>query len=267
VKKAKKIAKDLKIKFKEIDFSKKHLEIIKSPKYGYGSSMNPCIDCHALMLKFAKNIIKKEKADFVVTGEVLGERPMSQNRKALELLEKESSLTGFLLRPLSAKLLKPTIAEKQGLIDRSKLFDISGRSRKRQLALAKKFKIKNYLTPSGGCLLTDLEFGKKLKDLFKIYPLCAGNDIELLKLGRHFLENKTKIIVGRNLQENLKIKKLARKNDILIELKKYPGPFTLIRNYGRGKILNKVLEKAEKLTKYYSLKAREKKDVEFEIIY
>lgn len=279
VEKAKETAKDLKIKFKEIDFSKEHLQIIKNPKHGYGSSMNPCIDCHTLMLKIAKKMLTKEKADFVATGEVLGERPMSQNKNALDLIEKESSLTGYLLRPLSAKLLKPTIPEIKGLIDRKKLLDISGRSRKKQLSLVKKFKIKNFLFPAGGCLLTDPGFGKRLKDLFKIYPWCEGNDIEFLKIGRHFWMDKTKIIIGRNHQENLKIKKLAQKGDILIELKKYPGPITLIRNYGDDKInlhnpaslgapapkFDEILKKAKKLTKYYSLKAREEKDVEFKI--
>jgi tRNA U34 2-thiouridine synthase MnmA/TrmU len=280
---AQKSAKENGLKLKVIDFSKEHLKIVKKPNFGYGSSMNPCLDCHILMLKKAKELMKKNShgririsrgqrlseryshADFVATGEVLGERPMTQNKKALELVEKESSLSGYLLRPLSAKLLKETIPEKKGLIDREKLLDIQGRSRRRQIELAKEFKIKFYPTPAGGCLLTDPEFGKRLKELLKNYSKFTDNDVELLKLGRHFWEGRAKIVVGRNHQENLKIEKLAQKKDILIEMKNYPGPTTLIRSYG-GKFSKEILEKAKNLTKFYSKKARDKKDVEFKII-
>ncbi len=261
-----KSAKEIGLKLKIFDFSKEHLKTVKKPKFGYGKSINPCLDCHILMLKKAKEIMKSEKFDLVATGEVLGERPMSQNKKALELLERESSLKGYLLRPLSAKLLNPTILEKKGLIDREKLLDIRGRSRKKQIELAKKFKIKWYPTPAGGCLLTDLEFGKRLKDLLETYPKFNGNEIELLKLGRHFWQRKIKIVVGRNHQENLKLKDLARGKDILIEMENYPGPTTLIRNYNKvKKIPEKTLEKAKFLTKFYSTQARGKKNVKFKI--
>ena len=263
---AKKAARALNIPIKIIDLSKEHLNLVKKPKYGYGKGMNPCIDCHILMLKKAKQIMLKEKFDLVATGEVLGERPMSQNLKSLKLIEKKSGLKGYLLRPLSAKLLEPTIPEKKGLIERKKLLDISGRSRKRQLKLAKKFKIKSYPSPAGGCLLTDLEFSKRLKDLFEKYPRCQGNDIELLKLGRHFWQNKVKIIVGRNEEENKKIRKLAKRGDVLVEMQNYPGPLTLVRSYSGKKIDPKVLEKARFLTKYYSTKSRQKKDVKFKIL-
>ena len=264
---AEKTAKKLGIKLRVVDFSKEHLKMVKRPKYGYGKAMNPCLDCHILMLKQAKKIMEQGKFDWVATGEVLGERPMSQNRRALELVVKESSLKGYLLRPLSAKLLKETIAEKKGWLKREKLLNISGRSRKKQIALAKRFKIKRYPTPAGGCLLTDLEFGKRLKELFQKYPKCDGNDIEFLKYGRHFWpfgKLRVKIIVGRDEEENKKIKRLVQKKDILIEMKNYPGPMTLIRNYGRSKkVPKRTLEKAKSLTQYYSTKARDKKDVEF----
>jgi len=250
---------------KVVDFSKEHLRMVKNPKYGYGKSVNPCIDCHALMLKKAKGIINREGFDLVATGEVLGERPMSQNLKALKTVEEQSSLKGYLLRPLSAKLLEPTVPEEKGIIDRSKLFDISGRSRKRQMELAKRWGIKKYPQPAGGCLLTDLEFGKKLKELFEINPRCDGNDVELLRYGRHFIQGKTKIIVGRNQEENDKIKKLARKGDILVEMKNYPGPLTLIRNYSKNKINQKFIKKAEDLTQYYSTKTRDIEGVKFKI--
>ncbi len=268
-------ARNLKIPIKIIDFSKEYLKMVKSPKHGYGKSMNPCIDCHILMLEKAKEIMDKEKYDFVATGEVLGERPMSQNKNSLNLIEKESGLRGYLLRPLSAKLLKPTIPEKKGLINREQLFDISGRSRKRQIALARKWKIKWYPTPAGGCLLTDLGFGKRLKELLKIYPECSKNDIKLLKLGRHFCfvlsspkgegGGWAKIIVGRDEGEDNQIKKLAKKKDILIEMENYPGPRILLRNYSCGIISPRLIKKAEDLTKYYSTKSRGKKDVKFKI--
>ena len=265
---AKKAAKKIKLPLKVIDFSREHLKIVKNPKHGYGKAINPCIDCHILMLKTAKEIMKKEKLSFVATGEVLGERPMSQNKRALGLIEKESGLKGYLLRPLSARLLETTIPEKMGLVDREKLLDIFGRSRKRQIALARKYKIKNYPAPAGGCLLCDIEFSKRLRELLKIYPRCNGSDIELLKLGRHFWFNKTKIVVGRNEEENKKIKKLKKKRDILIEMKNYPGPLTLVRDYNASmlrSIEQDILEKAKKLTQYYSTKARRKKNVEFKI--
>jgi len=253
---AKKAAKQLKIKLKIIDFSEEHLAMVKTPKYGYGKAINPCLDCHILMLKKAKEIAGMGKFDLVATGEVLGERPMSQNKQALESVEKESSLKGYLLRPLSAKLLKPTILEKKELIDRSKLLNISGRSRKRQIALAKKWGIKEYPTPAGGCLLTDLQFGERLKELLSHWPDCQGNDALLLKLGRHFWVNDNKIIVGRNKEENEEIKKLAQKGDILIEPKDFPGPTILIRT--KTKILEESLIKAKDLLIKYSPKLKKR---------
>ncbi len=257
---AKKAAKSLGINIMIEDFSKEHLEMVKNPKYGYGKTMNPCIDCHALMLKKAKIIMEKEGFDFIATGEVLAQRPMSQNKKALKIVEQESGLLGRLIRPLSAKLLKKTVLEDKGLVDREKLLDISGRSRQRQMALAKKKKIKEYPSPAGGCILTDSEFSKKLKDLFIIYPFCQSNDIKLLRIGRHFWQGRNKIIIGRNEQENLKIKELVQNKDILIELQDYSGPLTLVRNYGckKQEDKEKAINKAKYLTKYYSPKAREK---------
>ena len=279
---AKNLAKSLKIPLKVIDISKEHLKTVKKPKYGYGKAMNPCIDCHILMLKKAKEIMIKRKFDFVATGEVLGQRPFSQNWKFLKLIEKESSLKGRLLRPLSAKLLEKTIPEEIGLINRERLLDISGRSRKKQLKLAKSRKISGFSTPAGGCLLTDSEFSKKLKKLFKIkYANSLGekahtnndeNDISLLKIGRHFFERNCQIVIGRNEEENKKIKKLAclsgrqaRKRDILIEMENYPGPLTLLRKYKKEKIPKKILDRAKNLTQYYSTKSRGKKDIKFNL--
>lgn len=221
---------------------KEFLNIIKKPKFGHGSCINPCIDCRIFMLKKAKEIMKKEKADFVATGEVLGERPMSQRKNILFLVERESKLEGKLLRPLSAKLLPKTIVEEKGLIDRNKLFDIQGRSRKKQIELAKKFKIK-YPTPAGGCLLTDENFAKKLRDLFKYKKNIKGEDVELLKIGRHFRVGKDKIVVGRNEEEN---KKLEKFKGIKLEPVDFPGPTVILQG--------KNIKKAKELLLKYSKK-------------
>lgn len=248
---AEKAAKHLKIKLKTVDISDEHLKMVKSPVYGYGKNANPCIDCHLMMLKKAKEIIRlsDSRTHFVATGDVLGERPMSQNKGALELLEKKSELTGYLLRPLSAQLLEPTFLEKNRMVDRSRLLDISGRSRKKQMALAESFGIKDYPTPSGGCLLTNPEFSKKLKELFKFWPNCVGNDVKLLKFGRHFWVKDALVVVGRNEGENEEIKKLSLEKDIVMEPDS-PGPTILIRS--KGKISKKSLEKAEELMVKYS---------------
>lgn len=266
---AKKAAQELGIELKVIDFSKEHFKIVKSPKYGYGKNLNPCIDCHLLMVKQAYKIMKKEKFDFIATGEVLGERPMSQNKKALQIIAKESGAQKYLLRPLSAKLLDPTDPEKKGLVKREKLFSINGRSRKYQIALAKKWKINWYPNPAGGCLLTNPEFSLKLKILLKNVQRISKSDLELLKMGRHFWEDKYRIIIGRDRKENKKLKGFKEKGDILIEMKNYPGPTGLIRHYGRfnkNKNLFSLAEKrAKDLVKFYSTKARDAEDVEFEV--
>jgi tRNA-specific 2-thiouridylase len=255
--KPKTMAKNISLKLNIIKLGDDYLRIIKKPKFGRGKNMNPCLDCRIFMLKLAKNFVKLKKFDILVSGEVLGQRPMTQNRKSFNFIEKKSGLSEKILRPLSAKKMPETIYEKNGLVDRKKLFDFQGRSRKSQMALAKKRGIKNYPTPSGGCLLTEEKFSDRLKELFEKYPRCKIKDAELLKFGRHFWEGKTKIVVGRNNEENKKIKKLARVNDILLELKKIPGPITLIR----GKKNKKILEKAKKLTIRYANKADENSEV------
>ncbi len=253
-------ARRLKLKLRKVDFSKKQFELVKNPRYGYGKNFNPCIDCRLLMLKKAKKIMKKENCDFIATGEVLGERPMSQNKNSLELVEKKSSLQGLLLRPLSAKLLPPTMAEKNKLVERNKLFDISGRGRFRQLALAKKYKLAGFPSPAGGCLLTDPAFSKRLGKLLEKKSDPALSDLKLLKLGRHFWQGNVLIVVGRNEEENRKIRKIASENDILTELKNITGPLTLIRG---KKISDETIKKAQKLTAHYSTRARGKKDLKF----
>jgi tRNA U34 2-thiouridine synthase MnmA/TrmU len=262
---ARKAAEKLGIELKIVDFSKKHFEMVKNPKYGYGKNMNPCIDCHTLMLKCAKEIMIKQGFDFVATGEVLGERPMSQNKQSLKLIEKNSGLAGYLLRPLSAKLLEPTKVEINGLVDREKLLSISGRSRKIQLALAKKWKIDWFPTPSGGCLLTESQFSDKLRNLIKHCSNPELDDIELLKIGRHFWRNNTEIVVGRDHKDNLTLRKIKKESDIILEIKEVVGPTTLIRSH-KGKITSVAIEKAKQLTKFYTPKAKGRTKISFSVI-
>ena len=264
---AEKSAQVIGLSLKIVDFSKEHLEVVKNPEYGYGKAINPCIDCHLLMLKKARDIMVKQGFDFVATGEVLGERPMSQNQKAMELIERESGLEGYLLRPLSAKLLEQTIPEKKGWVDREKLSAIKGRSRKKQIALAKKYHIKDYPNPAGGCLLCEKNFGEKLKELLKINTETGGSDMELLKIGRHFWHNHAKVIVGRNHEENLLLKKMFEKGDVLIEPDNFMGASALIRNYNAGKIEidDDLIEQAKKTIIEYSKKAKVPENAKFKI--
>ncbi|MBU0951372.1 MAG: hypothetical protein KKH91_00895 [Elusimicrobia bacterium] len=204
--------------------------IVKHPAHGYGKNMNPCIDCRILMLKEAKKIMDATQADFIATGEVLGQRPMSQHIRALNMIERESGLKGYLLRPLSAKLLHPTIPEQNGFIDRDKLLGLLGRTRKPQFALAKEFGLLKIPQPASGCLLTDPDYSRKLKDLLKYSPDCDGRDIELLKVGRHYrLAENSKLIIGRNFKDNCKIEKLFKYGDVLLSPgDDIPGPTALL---------------------------------------
>lgn len=255
---AKKAAKRLDIKLREVDISEEFLKIIKTPKYGYGVGLNPCIDCHALMLKKAGEIMKKEEFSFVATGEVLGERPMSQHKKALEIVEREAGLKDYLLRPLSAKLLEPTVFEKQGLIDREKLLDISGRSRKRQIELAEFFGISDYPTPAGGCTLTQVGFAERMKDLIKHKPNFDLDDAKLIKIGRHFWIDDAQIILGRNKEENKILLEAKKEKDIIVEPENFVGPSALIRD---KKICEEVIKRAKELIVQYSLKVKKDEDL------
>ena len=225
-----KASKDLNLPLKIIDFTEEHLEIIKNPSHGYGKNLNPCIDCHALMVKRAGEYMEEIGAQFIITGEVLGERPMSQNYKALQIVEKDSGYQGLVLRPLSAKMLPPTTAEEKGWVDRERLEGIQGRSRKPQIALAEKYALREYPSPAGGCLLTVESISKRLKDLLQQEGNISRSDLELLKVGRHFrLGERVKIVVGRDKEENQKIEGLVQKNDLIIKVANMPGPTTLYR--------------------------------------
>ena len=245
-------AKQLKIPYRVIDFSAAHLALVKNPKYGYGKRTNPCIDCHALMLKKAKKILTKEGFDFVITGEILGQRPFSQNKQALALVAQESGLADRLLRPLSAQLLPPTLPEKKGWVDRTQLLAIKGRSRKIQISLAQKLGLK-FPQPAGGCLLTDPVFSQKLRELLEKKPDFDANDIALLKTGRHFWSSgktkKTKIVIGRNQQENSLLEQLAQPGDLLVQPANFIGPLALIRP---GKTESPAVKKAQELILSYT---------------
>jgi len=208
-----------------IDFTDRHLEMLKNPVYGYGSQMNPCIDCHALMLREAGRIMEREGADFLFTGEVLGQRPMSQRRDSLRSVEKLCGYPGRVLRPLSAKLLPPTVVEIEGLVDRERLLDIHGRSRKRQEALARHYGITDYPQPGGGCMLTKEGFARRLKELFARYPEAGPREVELLKWGRHFvLPGGSICIIGRNEADNSRLAQFAGPEDIVLRVADYPSP-------------------------------------------
>ena len=175
---------------------------MKKPAHGYGKNMNPCIDCKVFMLQAASEVMSAEGASFVITGEVLGQRPMSQMRRTIAMIEKESGLVGQILRPLSARLFPPSKPEQEGMVNRAKLLAISGRSRKEQYRLAQTYDIHAFGAPAGGCLLTDPVYAKKLADLLAQDEPFSMKDVALLRMGRHFRINGIKLVLGRNKAEN-----------------------------------------------------------------
>ena len=197
------VAQEFNIPIKVMNKGVEYLEIVRKPKHGYGKGMNPCIDCRIFLLRRAKEYLLESGADFVITGEVLGQRPMSQRRDTLRVIERESGLEGLLLRPLSAQYFEPTIPEREGWVDRGRLLAIRGRSRKEQMELARELDVTNYPCPAGGCLLTEVSFVSKVKDVFDHSDELALRDFRLLKLGRHFrVGPRTKVLIGRNEAEN-----------------------------------------------------------------
>ena len=236
------------IPLKIVSVGEDYLRAVRKPKHGYGKNMNPCIDCRIFMLKKAKKYARQTGAAFIFTGEVLDERPMSQHLKAMNMIEEEAGLKNRILRPLSAKLLPETSIEKRGLVDRHKLLDIHGRSRKRQIELAKTFSIADYPCPAGGCLLTYKEFADKVRDLFKYKKRVTMMDIALLKLGRHLRFEKNKIVVGRNESENRALLEMKSPSDYYFEVPNCGSPITILQ----GTKTKAAIEKAAVLTAYYS---------------
>lgn len=234
----KQAAQDLGIEYHHLDISADYMDILKNPVYGYGKNMNPCIDCHAYMFKRAGQLLHEYNASFLFSGEVLGQRPMSQNKSSLQAVNKLSGYSGFILRPLSAQLLAPTTPETEGWVDRSRLLDISGRSRTRQMQLAEHYGIKNYPSPAGGCLLTQENFSRRLKTLLSLKPDATAADTEILKVGRHiYIDSDQLLVIGRNHAENLQLENLARPGDYLFKVVDRPGPLGLLR-------LNRIADSA-----------------------
>jgi len=241
-------SKQLKVPLKVVSAKDDYLRMLRNPKHGYGRNMNPCIDCRIFLMKKAKKYAKEIGASFIFTGEVLDERPMSQHYPAMKLIETEAGLQGKVLRPLSARLLPVTVAEKKGFVDRSKLLDIQGRSRKPQFKLAEEFNIKDYPCPAGGCLFTYGEYAKKIRDLFEHKKHVSMSDIALLRIGRHFRFGKNKIIVGRNEEENKRLMARKTKSELYFELSYVVGPVTILQ----GPKTKAAIETAAKLTASYS---------------
>jgi tRNA U34 2-thiouridine synthase MnmA/TrmU len=197
------VAEEFGIPIKVMHKGPDYLEIIRNPRHGYGQGMNPCIDCRIYLLRRAKEYLAESGADFIITGEVLGQRPMSQRRDTLRLIERESGLEGLILRPLSARHFEPTIPEQEGWVDRNRLLAIKGRSRKEQFELAEELDVRNYPCPAGGCLLTQTSFVPRIRDMFDHSDELSQRDFRLLKTGRHFrIGPRTKLILGRNEADN-----------------------------------------------------------------
>ena len=226
---ARKAAAALGVTLHIIDFTDDELALIQNPPHGFGGAMNPCIDCHATMIRRAGELMARLGYDFVATGEVLNQRPMSQNRQSLGVVEKASGLAGRLVRPLSALLLDPTIPEQEGLIDRSKLLGLSGRRREPQFELAKKYGLVDYPSPAGGCKLTEKGFGRRLKDLMVHEGLADRRLVELLNIARRFrLPDGTGVILGRDAAENAALVKARAPTDTLLAPISVPGPTALV---------------------------------------
>jgi hypothetical protein len=217
------------IELEVCEITERYMQLMKAPRYGFGKNMNPCIDCHALMFQLAGQQLAAHGARFLFSGEVLGERPFSQTKGALRAVARLSGCQDIIVRPLSAKLLEETHPERAGWVDRSRLEDIQGRSRKRQMALAVRFGLTDYPKPAGGCLLTEPNFSKRLKDLLQENPDPGRRDLELLKIGRHIRwAEGCKVIVGRREEENDRLEALWERGDLRLWVKGFPGPVVLV---------------------------------------
>lgn len=244
-----------------VEVSEEYFQILKSPRYGYGRNFNPCIDCKIFLLSKAKSMMEGERIDFLITGEVLGQRPMSQRRDAMRIVERDSGSEGILLRPLCAKLLKPTQPELEGLVDREKLLSITGRGRKQQMELADRMGIRHYPSPAGGCLLTDPNLANRVRKFFSQYPQVTVNEVLLYQVGRHFqLSEDQHLVVGRREEENRKLIDLSRAGDIFLRVHGIPSPLGLFR--GREEVDGLRLA-ASIVARYSKAKDREWVEVDY----
>jgi len=249
------IAKENDVEIKTLFMGDKYLNMLKAPKYGIGKGINPCVDCRIMMFRQSKQVMEELGAKFIFTGEVVSQRPMSQMRGKMTLIEKESGLQGMVVRPLSAGIMEPTIPEKEGIIDREEMLSISGRSRKPQIEMGREFGIKEeMLCSSGGCLLTDQHFAPKMKDLLEHTKETTVKDARLLRMGRHFrISDDCKIIVGRNKEENEKLTRMAKENEMIMSVINYPGPTVIIS----GEVKNGSLKTAGGITARYASSPKE----------
>lgn len=225
---ARQVAEEFGVPISVIHKGMDYIKMVENPPHGHGSAINACIDCRIYMLRKVKEMMPELGASFVITGEVLGQRPMSQQRHTIRLIEKESGLQDLILRPLSAQHFDPTLPEREGIVDRDKLLNISGRGRKEQFALAENLGVKDYPCPAGGCLLTDKVIAARLRDLFDHTPDYNHSDLVLLTLGRHYrLYPDLKIILGRKKDENKRILSLAKNDQSIFEPENFRGPTIL----------------------------------------
>ncbi len=232
------------------DKGEEYLQVVKNPKHGYGKNINPCIDCRIYMLGLTRKIMREENASFIVTGEVLGQRPMSQRRETIHQIEKESCLEGFIIRPLSAHLFAPTLPEAAGIVAREKLLGISGRSRTTQYELVARYGLKHFSRPGGGCLLTDPIYARKLKGALRRNPDCLMEDVSLLRMGRHFHIEGNTLVLGRNQEENEYLESHCRPPYSLLRPKGFKGPSGMIK----GEPDERTITTAARIIAFYAKK-------------
>ena len=254
---ASKVAESAGIKLHIVGKGEDYIEIVKKPAHGRGSNMNICIDCRIYAFRKAKELMEKIGASFIITGEVVDQRPMSQHKKTMLLIEKEAGLTDLVLRPLCALSMNETLPEKEGWVDRTKLKNISGRGRKEQMSFAADKGLKDFSCPAGGCLLTDPQFSRRIKDLMENKPEFDSKDVALLKYGRHFrLDKDAKLVVGRNKTENEVLEQFKIEKGFALWLEDFNGPFSLLT----GINAKKYLELASGITaRYGDVEDKEKK--------
>ncbi len=246
------------IKLIPVDISREFVNMLgKGSRHGLGKTLNPCIDCKILMLSRAKEMLPDFGAGFIISGEVLGQRPMSQRLDALNIIKRDSEVKNILIRALSARRLPPTDPEKTGLVDREKLGSLSGRGRKEQLKLAAEYGIRSIPTPGGGCLLTEKESAKRYLPLFKHKQCTDPDDFYLANTGRQFWHDDHWLCIGRDQSDNLKLEELARENDYLIKLTSFPGPLGLGRPLNNKRWTPEIIESACELVSRFSPRARE----------
>ena len=277
-KNAEKMAAQIEMPLIVVDFTEDHLEMTKKPKHGYGKNMNPCIDCHAMMLKYAGNMLEELEGDFLITGEVLDQRPMSQNKKSLGIVQKESGFEEKILRPLCALNLAPTQMEVDGLVDRTKLRGFSGKTRKPQMELAEQLGIKEYPSPAGGCMLTEPQFARRLRDLYNHGKVSVKPiDVELLKLGRHMrVSPSAKVVCTRNENEYSLLIELLKDNYIVFDTADCTGSTVVLASSPGESISQEDMAFAGSVAARYSkdrekdsvrIKFKKNSDTEYEYVY